>query len=350
MGSEKKNISIACLPISGLENPYQKLMMEGLRSGNRLKIFHGTRGKFLALVTTALKYKVDFIHLDWINRYYQRKRHWMTLISIPIFMVEVLLVRYILRVKIVWTLHNILPHDVKRARTHAFIRRFFANQCEWIRVFAVSTVVNASKVLNIEKSKFKVIPEGSYVGYYENKVRNREAKELLSIKESDRLVFLFLGGIRDYKGLENLINVFKGYSEYDLIIAGKPYSKSYLEKLLSQAKEVLNITIIPTFIPDEELQVYFNACDVVILPFDKIENSGSVILAMGFKKAIVAPDQGVLSTRLNAQMDLLYNNDLSEVLDRLKIYTRSQLISIGELNYQAVENHKWEDFTKEFIK
>lgn len=42
-------------------------------------------------------------------------------------------------------------------------------------------------------------------------------------------------------------------------------------------------------IPDEELQLFYNAADVVVLPFKQILTSGSLVLAMSFGKAVVTP-------------------------------------------------------------
>ena len=55
----------------------------------------------------------------------------------------------------------------------------------------------------------------------------------------------------------------------------------YFESIKKSINE--NIMLIDRFIEDDELQYFFNAADVITLPFKKIENSGSVILAMGFK-------------------------------------------------------------------
>ena len=47
-----------------------------------------------------------------------------------------------------------------------------------------------------------------------------------------------------------------------------------------------------TLVPDEELQLYFNACDLVALPFRQVLNSGSLLLAMSFGCPVVAPRLG----------------------------------------------------------
>jgi glycosyltransferase involved in cell wall biosynthesis len=54
----------------------------------------------------------------------------------------------------------------------------------------------------------------------------------------------------------------------------------------------VRIEIRDALVPDDELQVYFNACDVVALPFRKVLNSGSLLLAMSFGCPVAAPRLG----------------------------------------------------------
>jgi glycosyltransferase involved in cell wall biosynthesis len=48
------------------------------------------------------------------------------------------------------------------------------------------------------------------------------------------------------------------------------------------------------FVPDDELQLYFAAADLVVLPFEEILNSGSAILALSFNCPIYVPHSGAL--------------------------------------------------------
>jgi glycosyltransferase involved in cell wall biosynthesis len=48
------------------------------------------------------------------------------------------------------------------------------------------------------------------------------------------------------------------------------------------------------FIPDEQVPAYIGAADILVLPFDSILNSGSVLLALSFNRAVLAPRLGAL--------------------------------------------------------
>jgi glycosyltransferase involved in cell wall biosynthesis len=130
------------------------------------------------------------------------------------------------------------------------------------------------------------------------------------------------------------------------VIAGKVMDPDYFETIKKSLNE--QIVLFDRFIENGELQYFFNAADVVALPFKKIENSGSVILAMSFKKAVIAPAMGVLKERLANQEKLLYAESLEESFEILKNMTVAELIETGEKNSRELHKFNWTDFAKAF--
>lgn len=322
-------------------------MIKGLQTDPRLIVKNGIDDRFFGILRTAITQNPDYIHFDWETSYYYRRSLWMTLINIPFFVLQVYLARYVLNCKLVWTPHNIIPHDSKSVNIHQFCRRFFARNVRWIRLFSELSLPGAIQEFKCDKSKFKIIPEGSYVGYYPNKVSRIEARKFLNI-DNTKMVLLYTGFIKPYKGITNLIECFKrSFSEnVILIIAGKAMNPDYFQSIKKSSNE--NIMLIDRFIEDDELQFLFNAADVVTLPFKKIENSGSVILAMSFKKAVIAPAMGVLVERLKCQPELLYKESLDHSFDVLKQLNIEKLEEIGERNYHELSKYTWADFAKSF--
>jgi glycosyltransferase involved in cell wall biosynthesis len=343
----ENQIKIACLPVAGIENPYQFLMIEGLQSEEYITAKNGVHDKFFGIIRTAIVDKPDYIHFDWETSYYYRKSFWMTILSIPVFMLQILIVKYVLKCKLVWTSHNIVPHDAKHIKTHRFCRRFFASQMHWIRLFSDKSIEKASKEFKVNKNKFVVCPEGSYVDYYSNFASKNESRNKLGIKE-DEFVFLYLGMIKPYKGIEKLIKAFKelNLNNSKLIIAGKVLHQKYFETIFTNQS---NIEFHNKFIQEKEIQYYYNASNVVVLPFNKIENSGSIILAMGFNKVVIAPKIGILEERLSQQKEFLFKteNDLTDYLKK-SYKKRETLDLIGQLNKKELEKHNWSDFAKFF--
>src|SRR5690606_21590296 len=73
------------------------------------------------------------------------------------------------------------------------------------------------------------------------------------------------------------------------------------------------------FIPDDEVPVFLSACDLVVLPFDSILNSGSVLLALSLDRPVLAPRLGALpeiQARVGEKWLRLYDGPLTSALLR----------------------------------
>ena len=127
-----------------------------------------------------------------------------------------------------------------------------------------------------------------------------EAKRLLGVKDIEKTI-LFFGRIRPYKGIEHLLTAFqqllKTHANYRLIIAGEPKKGS--EAYLDEIREIAHRDFKPgeiilkfQFIPDQEMELYLKAGDVLVLPYKDIFQSGVLFLAYTFGLPVVATDVG----------------------------------------------------------
>ena len=163
------NKKIVCLPPVSIKNPYQYLMIEGLKKNKKLSIVTGFSSRYIGIILSAIIYRPDYIHFDWINKYYLKKYAFTSFLSIPWFFIQVIFITKIMKIKIVWTIHNLFPHDSTQIKINKYVQRFFINQCNWIRVFSKLTIPKVIKEYNLPNKKITAIPEGSYVGYYPDK-------------------------------------------------------------------------------------------------------------------------------------------------------------------------------------
>lgn len=344
MKYQSEPLRVVCLPVAGTENPYQSLMIKGLNQQN-IRAFTGINDRFWGIIRTQVRYKPDYLHFDWIVSYYYRRWSLLTLVSILLFCLQLELIYRCTPTRIVWTLHNLLPHDLPFSLVHRYCQRFMAKRCNWIRVFSEDTVIKASRELQVPIQRFHVIPEGDYSSIYPNESNTNAAREKLNIPISAQLL-LFLGTIRPYKGIPDLLEVIRQIDNPDLIllIAGHSPDQSYAQLLKKELPA--HCILHPHFIPNEQLHYYFNAADAVVLPFIEIENSGSAVLAMGFGKPIIAPAKGVLRKRLHAQSQLLYDSKISlkQVIIKVLQYSTDERKQIGERNIHALKNYQWADF------
>jgi glycosyltransferase involved in cell wall biosynthesis len=110
-----------------------------------------------------------------------------------------------------------------------------------------------------------------------------------------------------------------------------------------------NARFTPGFVADGDVQVYMNACDVVVLPYRKTLSSGAALLAMSFARACVAPAQGSLSDVLDPAGAFLYDPDseggLPDALRRVA-GAAEQLAQMGRHNRQRVSRWTWTDMAR----
>ena len=161
------------------------------------------------------------------------------------------------------------------------------------------------------KTGIYVIPHGNYIGYYANNVSKSKARRRLGLN-NENFVYLFLGLIRPYKGIEDLIDTFLKLSNTNtrLLIAGRVFGIiNYESKLKESTKGNCRIKLFLDFIPDEDIQVFLNACDVFVLPYKDITTSGAALLGMSFGKPIIAPNISFFREVLTAENGILYDTE-----------------------------------------
>jgi len=132
-----------------------------------------------------------------------------------------------------------------------------------------------------------------------------EQKSIISSKkdfgfDENSKVLLFFGYVRKYKGLDLLIDalaeLIKNDNSYKLLAAGEFYEdeKFYSDKIHSLKLES-HVKLINKFIPNEEVTIYFEPSDLVVLPYRSATQSGILNLAYGFLKPVLVTNVGGLS-------------------------------------------------------
>ncbi|WP_457205860.1 glycosyltransferase [Nocardioides sp. P5_C9_2] len=199
--------------------------------------------------------------------------------------------------RLVWTLHNVLPHEAKHVWAETQLAQLLADRADTIHALAEITARQASEVLRLDPRKVVVIEHSSYLGRYPQWISRDAARAQLGFGPDDK-VLVALGGIRPYKGLGRLLDVFHELADEDpalqLLVAGKPaqtQETAGLERRCEQSPRVISEF---SHVPDDQLQVWFGAADLAVLPYSRILNSGVFWLAQTFGLPIVGPRTGAL--------------------------------------------------------
>jgi glycosyltransferase involved in cell wall biosynthesis len=246
----------------------------------------------------------DIVHLHWPSNSYQAPVFALTVAKSLAF--AALLLYYRVRgVRLFWTVHNIWPHAGK-TRWDYVMRKFLLTVCH--RAFALSHAVKqeAAKTFRVPASKLVVTPHGHYADAYLGE--GADIRRRFGIPP-DRFLFLFIGRIHPYKGVDRLVDAFRSLkpATASLLIAGQP-DPGYRPDFLDLAEDE-TVRVYPHFVEDRELADYLRAADAIVLPYKQIATSGSAVLALSHRKPVVAPNLGALGEYVSDGCGILYDPD-----------------------------------------
>lgn len=324
-------------------NPYQKLLLNHLQDLGVKVEGSGTYRVFSLLRSTFSHWKPDILHLHWHHPFLLGSNMTKTIIKSVSFIAELLLLK-LLGVKIVWTVHNIVSHEGNFEFLGLFFTKFLAKLCNKIIVHSPSAKREVVKIYRTRESLIRVIPHGNYINCYRNVISEVQAKNKLQLK-AEKIVFLYFGLIRHYKGIPELVEAFKKLNcpQAKLLIAGKPLNNEIAHDILKSCEENENIETFFEFIPDDEIQIYMNAADVVVLPYRDFLTSGAVILAMSFSKPIIGPAIGCMIDVLDNKGSIMYNPlEKESLLKAMKKTLGVDLKRMGNHNFELAKQLQWD--------
>ncbi|MES2590059.1 MAG: glycosyltransferase [Bacteroidota bacterium] len=223
-------------------------------------------------------------------------------------------------------LDNVIPHE-KRFFDAPFNRYFLKRNDGFI--------VMSDKVL---ADLLSIKPEAKYLrinhpvyDHFGEKLNQEEAQNLLKV-DPFKKTLLFFGIIRDYKGLDLLIEALSFLDDsYQLIIAGEVYgSFEKYTKLIEKLKVSHKISLHNQYISDNEVSRYFSAADVCVLPYKSATQSGITSISNHFLLPIIATDVGGLK-------ETIYHQKTGLIVDEISALALSESI-----NLYFEKNHKKE--------
>ncbi len=272
-------------------------------------------------------------------------KHWMPFFA-PIYGTIARIVRNNGTTKIVALCHNIIPHE-KKPGDKALTKYFFS---------AVDYFITLSK--SVEEDLFKLYPNAKQkclfhpvYSNFGNSVAKDIARKKLNLN-ADK-VMLFFGFIRDYKGLDTLLQaiaLIKDKMDFTLVVAGEFYSNE--EKYITLTSELgLNSVVkyFSDFIPQNDVAYFFSACDVVVLPYKSATQSGIVQIANNFDKPMISTNVGGLPEVIeNGKTGYLVEKEnpqqLADVI--MKYFNENKESEFTENIRTESDKYSWAEFVK----
>ncbi|MEL6900311.1 MAG: glycosyltransferase [Cyanobacteria bacterium J06606_4] len=305
-------------------NPYTWLLYSHMPAGVSVVEFSSKR---------LLLGRFDIFHLHWpVETLVRHPNIWVARLRVLIFWLLLKLSKW-RGTKVVWTIHDEKPHVVLHQQlADWFTQRLIANTDGCIHLCGAGRkAVNQSMPDLAERPSF-VVPHGHYRGCYPDTMDREEARSHLTLSP-DATVLLYLGYISPYKNVPHLINTFRQLPPSDqpvtLLVAGKADDEALKQAVLTAAEGASDIQLHLRFIADDELQVFFRSADWVVLPFEEILNSGSLLLALSFDRPVLAPHLGAVAdwqAQIGADWVKTYRGKLTpEILQSAILEERSHL-------------------------
>lgn len=318
----EENVAMASFPGLGGANPYLDLFYKALASNG---IDHGGEfslvGHWLAAENGAglqavhlnwpevlwREYRLRFPQrlrswvrrrvpgawrlLDWPNRSEERDSHGVGLVNS---LAGVLYLNYLLArlrgrgVRVVWTLHNLEPHE-KAGWLDRLGYRQLAQRSDLVIVHDRRTRDAFLRRFHVD-TEVVVMPHGNYDGAYPRpRDRGLVLRELgLS---SERPVVACLGALRNYKGLDVACEAVASLNgEVQFLCAGSPHASFDVAALEKRMQVIPNSVLAAKRLSSQEFADYAGASDLILLPYSKVTGSGALLAALTFSRPVVATD------------------------------------------------------------
>ena len=198
--------------------------------------------------------------------------------------------------RVVWTVHNLQSHEQRFPRTERWFWRWFVREVDGVICLSKHSLgAVIERYPPLARLPVFVVPHGHYRELYPNTITRAKARAALGVAPDARVV-TFVGQIREYKNLPELITAFRELQDPSLVllVAGRSRSQPADDLLRAAAAGDPRIRLDLRLIPEDEMQLFLNAGDLVVLPYRDVLNSGAALLALSFNKPVLAPDSGAL--------------------------------------------------------
>lgn len=251
------------------------------------------------------------------------------------------------KTKIIAVVDNLIPHE--KRPFDSILSKFF--------IKSVHGFITMSKTVLNDLSAFDKVKPRRYCPHplYDNfglPILKKNAQFTLGLP-SDFHYVLFFGFIRDYKGLDLLIQAFSDdrirNQQVKLLVAGEFYSKPepYLS-LINDLGVSDKIVLSNDFIPDSNVRDYFCAADLVVQPYKHATQSGVTQIAYHFNKPMIVTDVGGLAEMIpHNKVGYVVKPDSKSIADAIVNFFQNNEEEKFSKNVEVEkQKYSWHSFTE----
>lgn len=277
--------------------PYQELLYRALRRRGTPVRYAGTLTGSRSVNLLALPFELAAMRLRGYRIFHL---HWTFGFAFPIpvargqmqrisrlWFTIVLRVARMLGFAVVWTAHNVLPHDPV-FDDDVTARRTLVGCCDLVIAHSADAIESLA-ALSARPMSSAIIPHGPI---------SPPAVERLPPPEAGTpRTIVFVGRIARYKGLEDLLEALAGLqAQVRVVVAGACADEALAARLTQAAaglEHVLELSI--GYLPDSELIRRLRSADALVFPFRTVTTSSSVMLGLAAGRPAIVPDLPVFA-------------------------------------------------------
>ncbi len=202
--------------------------------------------------------------------------------------------RLICRSKIMFVCHNVFPHE--RFPLDRLLCKMVLGQGDY---FVTQSQSDQRDLIRIKPDARNIVtPHPTYNAFKMQNLSQEAARTSLGADVNVPMI-LFFGFVREYKGLKYLLKampiIIKEFPGLQLWVVGDfGDNRSEYTEIITEEGIENNIELVEGYIPDKEVERYFAAADLVVLPYISATQSGIIQIAYGFEKPVLVTDVGGL--------------------------------------------------------
>lgn len=250
------------------------------------------------------------------------------------------------------TVHNLVPHDVRfgEASKDQDAMAYLADWADALIVHCAQTKDDFIKQYGTSPRKIHVSNLANYIEALPFSQEPASARSKLGLPE-DKLLILVLSPCRQDKGLDTSIHVIASLSgKYVGVVTGEckaPEMKDEIERAATDHPDKFIVRL--GRLSRSELMEYYAATDIFFIPYKFNTTSGSVMEAMCYGKAIVAPPMGNIPFLVHDGENGYLASDPKEMAERIQLIGRQEAERMGEESLRIARQYTWDVVAKEYI-
>lgn len=303
-------------------NPYVKLLVREAEKQVEVRYFSWSE---------LLLKPPDVLHIHWPETMVRGTTPWKTQMKASLGILY-LIVRRLLGTKIVWTAHNPTPHESGGIASDLYCR-LVARWCDH------RIVINTVDAPPSHSDNVSVVLHGTFHDWYGGYLRASEPP-------IPPVNLLFAGLIRPYKGVPELIRAFDSArleTPLRLAIRGAVTDENLRKEIEEALAHSSDADFLFEHLDDQHLVEAIDACNLVVLPYRRLHNSGAALLGLSLGRAVLLPAVDValdLQREMGPEWVYLYDGELNpaSLLRAVESFTRD-----SRPQYPDMSARQWED-------